>query len=213
MLDTGSVPAGVDPRNLAVDPTGRFLYVAETTAGVFQFVIDPATGELVAAGSAAGDGTTSAVAVHPSGRYLYATNVGGDSISMWSIDPVNGTLSPLAPPTLSTGVGSDPVGLAFDPHGAHLYAAFSGLQQLAHFTLDVDTGLLAFESNAPTSAQNPLSVAVDATGTVLACTNGGSNGVVSLFALDPLTGAPSPSGFAAAGAGPTTGVAFSRDIQ
>jgi 6-phosphogluconolactonase (cycloisomerase 2 family) len=207
------VAAGVDPRNLFADPTGRFLYVAETTGGVFQFVIDPATGELTAAGSAAGAGATGAVVVHPSGRYAYATNFAGDSISMYALDSVNGTLAPLTPPTLSTGGGANPAGMDFDPHGNHLYVAFSGSHEVAHYTVDKSTGLLTFESSLSTFAQLPQNLAVDATGSLLACTNSGTSGIVSLFALDPATGAPTPAGFAAAGAGPTTGVLFSRDIQ
>jgi len=207
------VAAGVDPRNLAVDPTGRFVYAAETTAGLFEYTIDPSTGELTPAGSAAGAGATAGVSVHPSGRYAYATNFSGNSISMYSIDPDSGALSARVPPAIATGSSSNPAGMAWSPDGNSLYVALSGTQQVAHFRVDKATGLLTFQSNHPTAAQSPQSLAVDATGTVLACTNSGSTGIVSLYTLNPATGAPTVSGFASAAAGGTTGVVFSRDVH
>jgi 6-phosphogluconolactonase (cycloisomerase 2 family) len=103
--------------------------------------------------------------------------------------------------------------MAWSPDGNSLYVALSGTQQVAHFRVDKATGLLTFQSNHPTAAQSPQSLAVDATGTVLACTNSGSTGIVSLYTLNPATGAPTVSGFASAAAGGTTGVVFSRDVH
>jgi 6-phosphogluconolactonase (cycloisomerase 2 family) len=52
------VTAGTDPVSVAVDPTGRFAYVANFGSGnVSVYSINPTTGALTAVGTSVGTGT------------------------------------------------------------------------------------------------------------------------------------------------------------
>jgi 6-phosphogluconolactonase (cycloisomerase 2 family) len=96
---TGGTYPTVYPTGLAIDPSGKFAYVANATNGgsstIAGFAIDPGTGALSPlAGSpfAAGPNTYS-VAVHPSGQFLF---VGSNDVSVYAIDPKAGSLTPVA---------------------------------------------------------------------------------------------------------------------
>ena len=81
------------PADLAVSPTGRFLY--ETNRGpddVAAFAIE-AAGTLKLVGHVPSGGRApGALAVDPSGRVLIVANEGGKSLSVYSIDPTTGAL-------------------------------------------------------------------------------------------------------------------------
>jgi 6-phosphogluconolactonase len=60
------------------------------------------------------------VVMHPSGKFLYASNRGADTVAVFAIDPQKGTLSkPAQVPTQ----GKTPRNFAVDPTGAYLFAA------------------------------------------------------------------------------------------
>jgi 6-phosphogluconolactonase (cycloisomerase 2 family) len=96
------------PYGLAVDPSGRFVYV--TTNGISAFSIDNSTGALTPiSGSpfASGPGPSGAF-VHPSGKFLYVTNNGAGTISGYTIDSTSGTLTPISgSPFVASGSGSN----------------------------------------------------------------------------------------------------------
>jgi 6-phosphogluconolactonase (cycloisomerase 2 family) len=71
-----------------VDPTGRFLYVANATLALTQFSIDGSTGALTpltASGPSAGTNPAFFV-FDPDGKYLYVGNVGSKNISEFTIN-------------------------------------------------------------------------------------------------------------------------------
>lgn len=94
----------VGPNSLAMDPKGRFAYVANTIAPgkISAFSLDPATGALNA-GPTLSTSIATAVAVDPTGRFLYSANA-AQSASAYSVDGTTGAL---------TQVGTDA------PAGAH----------------------------------------------------------------------------------------------
>ncbi|HEU4645661.1 MAG TPA: beta-propeller fold lactonase family protein, partial [Burkholderiales bacterium] len=77
---------------LAVDPTGKFAYVA-TGGNVSAYTINATTGALTGIGAFAAGASPYRVAVDPSGQFAYAVNRGGNDISAYSIDPVTGALT------------------------------------------------------------------------------------------------------------------------
>jgi 6-phosphogluconolactonase (cycloisomerase 2 family) len=204
--------AGTTQWNIAVDPTGQFLYLTDANVGIYMFGISAATGELTANGSIASGGGTFDVIVHPSGRFAYASNATGDSISMYAIDEATGALSALTPPTISTGVGTGPAGMDIAQDGNDLYITFISTNQAAHFTIDQATGLLSFVTAIMTFAQGPQTLALDATDAMLTVGNTASPGVLSLYSRDATTGALTSAGFAATNGGANMVVA-SYDIQ
>ena len=86
-----------------------------------------------------GDNTGSEIAVAPSGRFLYASNRGHDSIAGFAID-ADGLLSPLAwEPTQ----GSTPRFFTLDPDGTRLYSLNEQGDTIVEFRVDAESGRLS----------------------------------------------------------------------
>jgi 6-phosphogluconolactonase len=78
--------------------------------------------------------------VHPSGKYLYGSNRGHDSIAVFAIDSATGGLTPVE--NVSTR-GSRPSSFAIDPSGRFLFVANVETQNVIEFRIDQATGRLA----------------------------------------------------------------------
>jgi 6-phosphogluconolactonase len=79
------------------------------------------------------------IRVHPSGRFLYASNRGDDSIAIYAIDNTKGTLTQVA--ITHTG-GKEPRNFEIDPSGTLLLAANQKSDNIVVFRIDQKTGLL-----------------------------------------------------------------------
>jgi len=86
-----------------------------------------------------GENDTAEIAVHPSGKFLYVSNRGRDSIAVFAIDPVKGKLTPVA--DIATQ-GKTPRNFAIDPAGKYLLAANQGSNDIVVFKIDPATGAL-----------------------------------------------------------------------
>ena len=94
-------PAGRGPVSVAIQPSGKFAYVASNgclsglNTCVWTFVIDPTTGALTRSGPVYGDGMQpSSMAIDPSGRFLAVVNADASSeVLTFGIDTTNGTLA------------------------------------------------------------------------------------------------------------------------
>src|SRR5262249_57507449 len=115
------------PLGIAVDPSGKFAYVANSSPAsnsVSAYTIDTLTGALADVPGqvfAAGSGPAS-VAVAPSGTFAYVANLVAD-ISAYSID-ADGALTPLAGPNVAAGTNARSI--AVDPSGKFAYVANDG---------------------------------------------------------------------------------------
>ena len=67
-----------------------------------------------------GENTTAEVRVHPSGKFVYGSNRGHDSIAIFAVDTATGTLTPKG--HQATG-GKTPRNFGIDPDGRFLLAA------------------------------------------------------------------------------------------
>jgi 6-phosphogluconolactonase (cycloisomerase 2 family) len=86
-----------------------------------------------------GDNTAAEIAVAGSGRFVYASNRGHNSIVIFAVNAANGTLSPVGwQPTQ----GATPRYFGVDPSGAELYAANQGGDTVVRFRVNRATGLL-----------------------------------------------------------------------
>jgi 6-phosphogluconolactonase len=144
-----SVAPGSGPRHFAFHPTGRFAYVInEILCTVTAFSYDAKAGALkeiqtlstLPAGFTRDDTiSTAEVQVHPSGRFLYGSNRGHNSIAVFSIDLTKGTLALLENvPTQ----GRIPRNFAIDPTGAWLFAENQQSDSIVLFRVDAKTGRL-----------------------------------------------------------------------
>jgi 6-phosphogluconolactonase (cycloisomerase 2 family) len=86
-----------------------------------------------------GDNTGAEIFAAPSGRFVFGSNRGHDSIVTLAIDQANGMLTPVAW-ELSQGAG--PRFFALDPLGAFLYAANENSHTIVTFRVDQTTGKL-----------------------------------------------------------------------
>ncbi len=141
------LPGGAGPRHFAFHPSGRFAYVInEINRSVTAFAYDGERGALKALQTvptlppaAPKKGSTAEVQVHPSGKFLYGSNRGHDSIVAFSIDPSTGKLTYIA--HQSTG-GKTPRGFGIDPTGQFLLAANQASDSIVVFRINQKTGAL-----------------------------------------------------------------------
>jgi 6-phosphogluconolactonase len=140
------VDPGSGPRHLAFTPNGRFVYVlAEMGSTITAFAFDTTKGSLrkfqavsTLPGGFKGQNDAAEIAVHPSGKFAYASNRGDDTIVVFAIGS-DGRLSFVErTPTK----GKTPRGFAIDPTGSYLLAANQASDNLAVFAIDRSTGRL-----------------------------------------------------------------------
>jgi 6-phosphogluconolactonase len=138
---------GAGPRHLVFDSSGRFLYVInELNSTVVTYAYESPSGkfrELQTVSTLpkdfAGISTAAEIEIHPSGRFLFASNRGDDSIAVFAVDPQHGTLALVE--TDSTR-GKTPRHFALDPTGKWLLAANQDSDELVVFRVNPDTGHL-----------------------------------------------------------------------
>lgn len=142
----GLVP-GAGPRHFVFHPSGDFAYaVNELDNTVTAFHYDAGTGTLETIHSVGtlpddfdGQNTTAEIRVHPSGRFLYASNRGHDSIAVFSIDTGSGRLEALGQTATE---GQTPRNFNLDPTGKWLLAANQATNSVVVFAIDPDAGTL-----------------------------------------------------------------------
>src|SRR5262249_52445970 len=123
-----SVKAGAGPRHFAFHPNGRYAYVInETQCTVTAFHYDGAHAVLqeIQTLSTLPDGvkegySTAEIQVHPSGKFLYGSNRGHNSIAVFAIDPKTGKLSMVE---IQPTQGKMPRNFGIEPTGTFLLAA------------------------------------------------------------------------------------------
>ena len=138
---------GAGPRHADFHPTRPFVYVInELDSTITTFRFDAERGGLTPLQtittlppSYTGNNTTSEIAVAPSGRFLYGSNRGHDSLAIFAIDDATGTLSPVGwEPTQ----GKTPRFFAIEPSGTYLYAANQDSDTIVTFRIDPGSGKL-----------------------------------------------------------------------
>ncbi|RWJ75048.1 MAG: lactonase family protein [Mesorhizobium sp.] len=147
-LAESALAPGAGPRHVALHPGGRFVFVMnELDSTVVSLALDEASGRLTVIDSkptvpaTARDGNHCAdIQISPDGRFLYGSNRGHDSISVFSIDQQTGTLALVV--YASCG-GATPRNLALTPSGRHLFSANQNTDRISIFARDAATGRLA----------------------------------------------------------------------
>ena len=100
---TSTLPAGHSERTtcsqIHLVPSGRFLYVgnrAVNGSNIAAFAVDPATGDLTAAGHIPTEAVPSAFCLDPAGRFLFAAGTASGRLASYRITQQSGALTPLA---------------------------------------------------------------------------------------------------------------------
>jgi 6-phosphogluconolactonase (cycloisomerase 2 family) len=140
------VRSGAGPRHIAFNPRLPYACVInelDSTVSVFRFTgtggLEPLQVLPSIPATFTGDNTGAAVDVAPSGRFVYVSNRGHDSIGIFRVDESTGLLSPVAwEPTK----GATPRFIGLDPTGGRLYAANQRGDTIVEFDVDEAAGTL-----------------------------------------------------------------------
>lgn len=143
---SAELAAGSGPRHFAFHPTGKYAYVInEMALTVTAFTYDANKGSLQEIqtitthpeGFKGNNLSTAEVVVHPSGKFVYGSNRGHDSLAIYSVDANTGKLTTVA--IQPTG-GKTPRNFAIDPTGMWLLAENQGSGTINVFQIDQKTG-------------------------------------------------------------------------
>lgn len=149
-----SVQPGAGPRHFAFHPSGRYAYVInEMSCTVTGFTYDAERGRLaemqtvstLPAGEAVQPGySTAEIEVHPSGKFVYGSNRGHDTIAVYGVEANSGTLTLVEHQSTR---GKTPRSFGIDPSGSYLLAANQNSDTVVVFKIDANTGRLTPTGN------------------------------------------------------------------
>jgi len=137
---------GAGPRHLVFNLSGKLLYVInELQSSITTYAYDTANGGLRELSTIStlpdgfsGHSAAAEIALHPSGKFLYASNRGPDSIAVFSI-AAEGTLSHVEFAPVS---GKTPRNFAIDPTGSWLLVGDQESDKVVVFRINRKTGRL-----------------------------------------------------------------------
>lgn len=136
---------GTGPRHIAFSADGKFMYLlGELDSAVSVFANEKGTFRsiqnipMLPAGFS-GRNDAAEIEIHPSGKFLYASNRGHDSFAVYAIDQKKGTLTQVE--IVPTG-GKEPRHFAIDPTGHFLLAENQNTNQIVEFRIDQSEGKL-----------------------------------------------------------------------
>ncbi len=157
---------GAGPRHIAFHPHRPWAYAINelnSSISVFSYAsTGDGTRELQTVSSLPKNvnlrSTGSEIVVHPSGRFVYVSNRGHDSVGAFAIDDEDGAVEPIEwYPTR----GETPRAIALDPAGRFLYAANQGSDTIVTFRVDTSTGRL-HETGQVLKTGSPVSIVFSA---------------------------------------------------
>jgi 6-phosphogluconolactonase len=189
--------------SVAVDPSGKFAYVADgdnpgSAGSVSMYTVNATTGSLTSIGTIASGTTPVSVVVDPAGKFAYVTNNGSNDVSMYTINGTTGALTSIG----TIAAGTDPVSVAVDSAGKFAYVTNSNSNDVSMYTINATTGALT-SIGTIAAGTGPVSVAADPAGKFAYVTNYSSNDV-SMYIINGTTGVLTPIGMVAAGQSPTS---------
>ena len=143
-----SIKAGAGPRHVAFHPDGAKVYVVnEMGSSLTALEYDAKRGAMkelqtisTLPENFAGHNSGAEVQVHPSGRFVYASNRGHNSIAVFAVDGESGKVKPVDHVWTH---GTTPRHFGIDPTGKWLLAENQDADNVVVFKIDLETGRLA----------------------------------------------------------------------
>lgn len=157
-----TVTTGTYAYDIAITPSGMYLYVTINSAGSilpFSIGLDGTLSALSPASTA--DHYPWGIAISPNGHYIYVTNNISNTISAFSIG-ANGALTTISG---SFATGSGPGEIAISPDGHFLYVANNG-GTISAFSIGAN-GVLSAVSGVFTAISSPIGVTISRDGLYL----------------------------------------------
>ena len=143
---SAALAPGTGPRHVAFSASGDFMYVlGELDSTVTVFANDAnntfrSTQKISALPAGfSGKNDAAEIATHPSGKFLYTSNRGDDSIAVFTINRKTGKLT--FTQRVPSG-GKAPRNFTIDPQGSRLLVANQDSGNIVEFQIDQATGML-----------------------------------------------------------------------
>ncbi len=199
------ISAGQAVESLAMHPTGKFLYAANSGSNNISLYTISSTGGLTEVTPRTVAGTSPTILVmDPGGNFLYVANSGSFDISVYSIDSAKGTLTPVPQSSGATApIGLSALNMALTPSGNTLYVTGQGTFGYVE-EFPVSQGVLGqpVASSPFTTGINPYGLAIDSTGKFLYTANKADNSISEFTinadgSLTPFTNSPVGESYAA----------------
>lgn len=196
---------GSGPCHVAVDKTGKWLFVANYNSGsvaAFPIHEDGSLGEASAffqhAGSSVNKERQSGphahvVALSPDNRFVLVADLGLDRIFSYRIDPSKGGLTPNNPPFVKIDPGSGPRHIAFRPDAKFVYSLSEMLSTVTTFRYDASRGSLKELQTLSTlpkgfsGTSTTAEIVVHPNGRFVYTSNRGDDSI-AIFRIDPSHG-------------------------
>jgi 6-phosphogluconolactonase (cycloisomerase 2 family) len=210
----GSQPSGgANPVALSVDPTDRFLVVANYASGTVAALpigpdgsLGPASDLVELTGEPGPHPTeqTSShphhIAIDPAGRFVLVPDKGLDRVFDFRLEPASGKLVPGEPPSVQARPGAAPRHAAFHPSARYAYVINELDSTLTTYAYDADRGVLRelqVVSTLPpdfAGRNTTAEIAVAPSGRFVYGSNRGQD-AIAIFAIDPGSGRLTPVGW------------------
>ena len=193
---------GTDPCHLIVDPTGRYVLIANFASGstcVLPILPDgslgPETDWVQHQGSSVDPKRQAgphahAVEFSPDGRFAYVPDLGMDEVIVFAFDATRGKLAYADVPKVRTKPGAGPRQLVMHPKGGYAYLINELNSTMTAFAHDAATGALTELQTLPTLPQGLkrhstcAEVQITPDGRFLYGSNRGHNSL-AIYAIDP----------------------------
>jgi 6-phosphogluconolactonase len=157
------VASGSGPRHMSFHPSGKFVYVLdEMVSSITAFTYDQAAGTFIWLQTVStlpadftGHSSTAEIIVHSSGKWVYASNRGHNTIATFRIDQATGKLKVI---NWTSTQGSIPRGFNIDPSGRLMLVGNQNSDTIVAFRINQNSGRL-HPTGAITSTPVPVSIA------------------------------------------------------
>lgn len=158
--------AGGGPRHMRFSPDGKFIYLLnELSTSVTTFAWDAAAGTarqlatvpaLTEAMKAKESFNAAAeILVHPSGRFVYSSNRGHDSVTVFQADPATAAVKVIQTQPIR---GAFPRNINLAPGGAWLLAAGADSNTVSVHRVDAQSGELTYQTKGVINVPSPICI-------------------------------------------------------
>lgn len=203
LTSVGSVGTGTTPLGIAIEPTGRYLMVANSGSNTIQrYSINQTTGALTSLGTTSTGASTGPrdLCFDPSGRFLYCVNGTSGTVAQYSINLSSGALTSLGT-AIAAGTGSRSVDC--DPTGRFVYVSNNTANTISQYRIQTSGALASLGANVSSGGSSgPTNIKVNQDGTALYICNTTGN-TIGKMNINTTTGVLSATTNLATGADPT----------
>jgi 6-phosphogluconolactonase len=157
-MSSATVVAGSGPDALTIDPSSKYLYVAnsgDNTVGQYTIGSDGSLTAMSTPTIPSGQRPVG-ITIDPTGSYVYVANEFENTISQYTVG-ADGALTAMSTATVPAGANVSAV--AIDPSGKFLYATNRGAATVSQFTIGTGGALVPMTNPIVASGLHPTAIA------------------------------------------------------